>query len=166
MLKAIINDKNSFEIEEKNDLMTLNGAEFDWDISGKDGQFHIIHKHKSYNAELVAADFVSKKLQIKINGKNYSIEIKDKLDILLEKLGMNQLASSAITDIKAPMPGLILEILIKEGTEVKKGDPIMILEAMKMENILKSPGDGVVKKIVVEKGDSVEKNQILINFRG
>ena len=62
------------------------------------------------------------------------------------------------------MPGLILEIKVQPGQEVKKGDPIMILEAMKMENILKSPGDGVVREIKVAVKQNVEKNQVLILF--
>ena len=62
------------------------------------------------------------------------------------------------------MPGLVLDILVKVGDEVKKGDPLMILEAMKMENILKSASDGVIKKINVEKKQAVEKGQVLINF--
>jgi biotin carboxyl carrier protein len=62
------------------------------------------------------------------------------------------------------MPGLIVDIKVEAGQEVKKGDPILILEAMKMENIIKSPGDGVVKAIKVNPRDNVEKNQVLIQF--
>ena len=57
-----------------------------------------------------------------------------------------------------------INLKVAEGDTVKAGDQLLILEAMKMENILKSPGDGVVKKIKVKKGDSVEKNQVLIEF--
>jgi biotin carboxyl carrier protein len=77
---------------------------------------------------------------------------------------MNNLNSQAAKEIKAPMPGLIFDIKVKEGDEVKKGDAVLILEAMKMENILKSPGDGTVKSIKIKKGQSVEKNQVLIQF--
>jgi biotin carboxyl carrier protein len=77
---------------------------------------------------------------------------------------MNNLQNNSAKEIKAPMPGLIFDIKVKEGDEVKKGDPVLILEAMKMENILKSPGDGTVKKIKIKKGESVEKNQVLIQF--
>ena len=62
------------------------------------------------------------------------------------------------------MPGLILDLKVKPGDEVKKGDIVLILEAMKMENIIKSPGDGLVKSVKVKLKDSVEKNQILIQF--
>ncbi|MCL4121821.1 UNVERIFIED_CONTAM: hypothetical protein GTU68_029708 [Idotea baltica] len=62
------------------------------------------------------------------------------------------------------MPGLIHSISIQEGESVKKGDPILILEAMKMENIIKSPGEGIVNKIHVSPQSSVEKNELLITF--
>ena len=62
------------------------------------------------------------------------------------------------------MPGLVIEARVKVGDVVKKGGAVIVLEAMKMENILKSPSDGVVKKITVEKGAVVEKNQVLVIF--
>ena len=74
------------------------------------------------------------------------------------------MANSTIAEVKAPMPGLILDVLAKPGQEVKKGDQLMILEAMKMENVLKAQGEGVISGIEVAKGDSVEKNQVLIKF--
>ena len=77
---------------------------------------------------------------------------------------MDNLSAKKLNHIKAPMPGLVLSILVEEGKEVKKGDALIILEAMKMENILKSPADGIVKKIAVKKGVPVEKNQLLIEF--
>jgi biotin carboxyl carrier protein len=62
------------------------------------------------------------------------------------------------------MPGLIIDLKIKTGDIVKPGDPLLILEAMKMENILKSPGEGTIKNVKVKKGDNVEKGQVLIEF--
>ncbi|MEM1136359.1 MAG: acetyl-CoA carboxylase biotin carboxyl carrier protein subunit [Bacteroidota bacterium] len=86
------------------------------------------------------------------------------MDLLLEKMGINHTSTNTVKDIKAPMPGKILEIICNEGDEIKKGDKVMILEAMKMENVLKSPGEGIVKSIKVKTGDNVEKNHILIAF--
>ena len=77
---------------------------------------------------------------------------------------MDNLAAAKVNEIKAPMPGLVLDIRVAEGDEVKKGDSILVLEAMKMENIIKSPTDGIIKKINVKKGIAVEKNQVLIHF--
>lgn len=158
-------EQRSYNIDYDKVQILLDQEPFDWDVieTGQD-YFHILKDNQSYKAELIEADYDSKLLAIKVNGKIFRIKIKDRFDLLLEKLGMSAVNSSKINDIKAPMPGLILEIQVKEGEEVKKGDTIMILEAMKMENVLKSPGDGIVKNIQVKKGDSVEKNQVLIQF--
>ena len=69
-----------------------------------------------------------------------------------------------INDIKAPMPGLILEVNVEEGAEVQEGDYLLVLEAMKMENTLTAPRDGVVKSVSIKKGETVEKNQLLIEM--
>jgi biotin carboxyl carrier protein len=90
--------------------------------------------------------------------------MQDKFDLLLEKMGMNASASGKVNNIKAPMPGLIIDLRVKDGDLVKAGDPLLILEAMKMENIIKSPGEGVVKSVKVKKGAGVEKGQVLIEF--
>ncbi|MDH5474376.1 MAG: acetyl-CoA carboxylase biotin carboxyl carrier protein subunit [Cyclobacteriaceae bacterium] len=153
------------EVRKEGNTFFINEIAFDWDIIpiGKD-KYHIIYNHQSYNAELITIDPEKKEVTLKINEEVHHILVKDKFDLLLEKLGMANMSSAQLNEIKAPMPGLILSIDIKEGDEVKKGDSIMILEAMKMENVLKSPGDGVVRKIPVKKGDSVEKNTILVQF--
>jgi biotin carboxyl carrier protein len=71
---------------------------------------------------------------------------------------------SKVNEIKAPMPGLVLDIIAEVGQEVNEGDNILILEAMKMENNIKSPTTGVIKEIKCEKGAAVEKNEVLILF--
>ncbi|MTI30260.1 acetyl-CoA carboxylase biotin carboxyl carrier protein subunit, partial [Xanthovirga aplysinae] len=126
--------------------------------------YHIIKDNKSYKAELVNADKNTKSFLFKINGEQIEVNVKDRFDLLLEKLGMNEAAGSKVHELKAPMPGLILDILVKEGEELQKGDPILILEAMKMENIIKSPGNVEIKSIKAKKGESVEKNQLLVEF--
>jgi biotin carboxyl carrier protein len=164
MFKAKINS-NSYDVKFEKSEAFLNEKIFDWDITKTgDRGYHIISNNTSYRAEIINIDKQLKTVLLKLNGKKIEVSLKDKFDLLLEKLGMDTVVTAKVNDIKAPMPGLIIEIQIKEGDEVKKGDPIMILEAMKMENILKSPGDGIVKSIKVKKGDSVEKNHILVLF--
>ncbi|HYG02336.1 MAG TPA: biotin/lipoyl-containing protein [Chryseosolibacter sp.] len=164
MFKASVN-KRSFEIDMSNDAMMLDGQPFTWDLEKiSDGSFHIIYNQKSYTAELVKADHVTKKFDIKINGTIYSVDVKDRFDLLLEKMGMTGSTSAKVNNIKAPMPGLIIDLKVKAGDTVKTGDTLLILEAMKMENIIKSPGEGTVKSVKAKKGDSVEKNQVLIEF--
>lgn len=164
MYKALINNK-TYEVDQNDQSITVNGTVFQWDINKvSDGYFHILYQNKGYRAEIVKTDIASKTITVKINGRNYSVELKDKFDLLLEKMGMNKAATQKVNSIKAPMPGLIIDLKIKTGDMVKQGDPLLILEAMKMENILKSPGDGVIKNLKVKKGDNVEKGQILIEF--
>ena len=127
-------------------------------------QYHLIYNNTSYNVDLIKMNAEEKTLVLKINSTKFAIKIQDKYDELLKSLGMDNLSSKKISDIKAPMPGMVLNILVEEGVAVKKGDALVVLEAMKMENILKSPNDGVIKKIVASKGRAVEKNEVLIQF--
>jgi biotin carboxyl carrier protein len=161
-----VNIKNSvFQVEKSKEKILVDGEIMDWDLSQiSERHFNVVFKGQSINLEIVSLNPESKAVQLKLNNKPCEIQIKDKYDLLLEKLGMNNILQQAAKDIKAPMPGLIFDIKVKIGDEVKKGDPVLILEAMKMENILKSPADGVVKTIKIKKGDSVEKNQVLIQF--
>lgn len=126
--------------------------------------YHLIINGKSLVYEVQSIDLNAKKVFVKSNGKVYYIEIKDELDQLIESMGMEIKESGVDTHILAPMPGLVLEIAVTEGAEVKKGDILLILEAMKMENVIKSPGDAIVSKILISPKDSVEKGAVLIEF--
>jgi biotin carboxyl carrier protein len=164
MLKAVVN-KKEFTIEPIEAGMLINGSPLSWDVVEiKQGHFHILYNNKSYSAEVVKVDYATKTVSLKLNNHKYTVDIKDKFDLLLEKMGISATNVGKVNTIKAPMPGLIVTLKVAEGDTVEIGDPLLILEAMKMENILKSPGDGVVKKILIKKGDSVEKNQALIQF--
>lgn len=169
MYNITINGKNTLKSElnfiNGKVAGTLNGKAVEADILNVGNQeYHLLLNNKSYNILLVKADYAEKKLTVKVNGKKYTLDVKDKYDELLHNLGLDNIASKKINDIKAPMPGMVLNILVGEGQAVKKGDSLLVLEAMKMENVLKSPTDGVIKKVVATKGNAVEKNQLLIQF--
>ena len=164
MVQAKVNG-NIFEVISDENGYRVNGNEFQWDnVKISDGYFHILYQNKSYRAEVVSIDKAAKRFIIKINGKSYAVDLKEKFDLLLEKMGMNNVAAGKLNHIKAPMPGLIIELKVKVGDVVKPGDQLLILEAMKMENILKSQGEGTVKNVKVKKGDTVEKGQVLVEF--
>ena len=135
---------------------TVDGNAMDGFTLTKDG--------KTYKADLLKVDYKEKSFLVKINGRRVNVKVQDRFDLLLSKLGMAELGSKKINQLKSPMPGLILDIMVKAGDQIKTGDPIMILEAMKMENILKAPADVVVKNIKAAKGKPVEKNELLIEF--
>jgi biotin carboxyl carrier protein len=161
MIKATINGKTEFLVEGK----TLNGQPVEWDLMEvRENTFHIIRNNKGYNATVVSFNRDEKTMVVRVNGNDYEIAIKDKYDLLLQQLGIGAKSSSAVQNIKAPMPGLIINIVVNQGNEVKKGDPLLILEAMKMENVIKSPRDGKVKKVNVVLKQAVEKNQVLLEF--
>ncbi|MBU2929967.1 acetyl-CoA carboxylase biotin carboxyl carrier protein subunit [Winogradskyella psychrotolerans] len=127
-------------------------------------QYHILQDHKPITAEILSADFNNKLYTVKVNNSTYEVDIYDALDLQIEELGFEIGASKQVSDIKAPMPGLILEISVKAGQEVNENDDLLILEAMKMENVLKSPRHGIIKSIEVKQGQTVDKNSLLIEF--
>ncbi|MBX0291239.1 biotin/lipoyl-binding protein [Hymenobacter sp. HSC-4F20] len=148
-----------------NGTTTVDGQPFAWDLTPLgDGRYHILYNSQSYTAELVAIDYTAKTLALKLNGQRLELQAKDRFDLLLDKLGMSNAAASKVNELKAPMPGLIVDIRVAPGQAVQKGDPLLVLEAMKMENILKAPGDGTVAAIKVSLRDNVTKGQVLVQF--
>jgi len=127
-------------------------------------QFHILKDSQPYTAEIVNANFLAKTYSVKVNGNLYTVAISSPLDKLIKDMGFEVGASKQINVIKAPMPGLILEMSVTVGQEVKENDCLLILEAMKMENSFLSPRAGIIKSISASKGDAVEKGQLLIEF--
>ncbi|TAF94001.1 MAG: acetyl-CoA carboxylase biotin carboxyl carrier protein subunit [Cytophagia bacterium] len=165
MLKVTVNEKQTFEVETALAGILINNQAFEWDlIELGNRQFHVLQDGCSYNAEVLEANYAEKTFTIKLNGVVHEVAAKDRFDLLLEKMGMSNVAKNKVNHIKAPMPGLIWEIKIKPGDVVQAGDVVLVLVAMKMENALKSPGEGVVKTVKVQQGNTVDKNQILVEF--
>ena len=128
------------------------------------GSYHLLVEGVSYRLEVLSSDTDSKKYTFRINGKKTDVVLRDRFDDLLKEMGMDAAASPRAGDLKAPMPGLVVDVPVQEGQQVEKGDTLVILEAMKMENALKAPAPGVVRKIAVKKGQAVEKNETLIHI--
>jgi len=157
MYKAKVNASYEFDInQEAVDQLDA--------VETSTNKYHILQNNSSIKANIVSSNFNKKAYSVKVNNNTYDVVINDALDQQIAALGFEIGASKKVDDIKAPMPGLILEINVKEAQEVKEDDPILILEAMKMENVINSPRDGVIKSIKVNQGDTVEKNALLIEF--
>jgi len=124
--------------------------------------YHILSENKAYTLEVQSIQ--GKSSVVNIAGKELNITIADEYDQLVDKMGLSVVASQKMTSVKAPMPGLVLEIIVSPGDEVSEGSDLLILEAMKMENVLKASGEGIVKSIEVNKGEAVEKGAILIEM--
>ena len=133
-------------------------------IENGDKSLHLLQDNQSNHISIVHTDFANKKLTLEINGNPYEITIEDEYDQLVKKMGLSSGGAQKLTNIKAPMPGLVLDILVEPGQAIQKGDQLLILEAMKMENVLKAEGEGVVKSIEVVKGATVDKGQVMIEM--
>lgn len=163
--KAFVNGKDAYDVTLDNRDVQLNGAPLDWDIVALgNNRFHVLSNGRSYDACVVNVNREEKSIELLVNNHPYAIQLKDRYDDLLEKLGMSDIATNKLGDLKSPMPGMVLKILVNEGDEVKKGDSLIVLEAMKMENMLKAQGNGLVKSIKVQPGNAVEKGALLIQF--
>jgi biotin carboxyl carrier protein len=160
MLSITIQDKTTVLSEET--LQQLKSLDL---VSLGNKNFNLIQNNESFNISILQYDKEEKIMTTRVNGKVAQIKVQDKFDLLLKELGMSDAKGAKVNHIKAPMPGLIFELAVAEGDQVKKGDKVLILEAMKMENVIKAAGDGTVKKIHINKGQAVEKNQLLIEFQ-
>lgn len=152
-----VDDEHEFELSNEQinhlDLVVLSSK-----------KTHLRHQNHSYHIEFLESDFLNKNYTVKVNGTIHKVAIHTPLDALIKEMGLS--LGSAQTDdvVYAPMPGIILEVLVKEGDVVSRGDYLCVLEAMKMENALAAPRDGKIKSVTIQKGDTVEKGKLLIEF--
>ena len=167
MLKAIVNEKPfALEVAKNGTInVIINGESTPADlVKLGDGRYHLLAGQRSMKVFLKKYSAAEKTLELDVDGGRASVAIKDGMDLLLEKMGLGNALAAAVNDLKAPMPGLVLKVEVAEGQTVNKGDALCVLEAMKMENVLKATTTATVKAIRVKAGDSVEKNQLLIEF--
>lgn len=126
--------------------------------------FHLLRDNKAFKIKVLHTDYDKKVISIEVNGNKYTMKISDSYDQMIDKMGLLLGASQRAQDIKAPMPGLIIDVMVEEGQEISEGTPLIILSAMKMENILLAQADGVIKSINVKKKDTVDKGQLIIEI--
>jgi biotin carboxyl carrier protein len=165
MLQITVNDNNSFNIKQEDGQWYLNDIPVNVDMQQQsNGLISILYNNKSYVALIEKKDVKNKELTIRIDGQVYKIGIKEPIDQLLASMGMDMKSMQKAEPIKAPMPGMVLKILVEPGQQINKGDGLVILEAMKMENILKASSDATVKAIKVNERTAVEKGTVLIEL--
>jgi len=158
-------NQRDYKISIEGTETTLNGKPFSPDVSVlAPGKLHVVWNDRSYLAEVLEINRSEKTFRIRVNQNTYTLQVRDRYDALLRQLGMDTGGQKHINDVKAPMPGLVLRVMIEPGQSIRKGDTLLILEAMKMENVLKAPADGIVSKILVTQGDKVEKNQVMVSM--
>ncbi len=165
-MKAIVN-KRDFNIIEKTGQpgsFEVNGKNITIDIiSPEKNVMHILFGSRSYRVHIIQYNEEQRIVTVGVNGCNYDVKLKNESDELLERLGLSAKVHKAAV-VKAPMPGKVIDIMVKAGDRVNKNDSMIVLEAMKMENLIKAQSDGIVKQIHVTKGMAVEKNQELVTM--
>jgi biotin carboxyl carrier protein len=153
------------DFQPRTGVALLNDEPVGWDIQPTGPRtFHILAEGRSLTAELVEIDRTAKTVRLLVSGNEYTVQLKDRFDLLLEQMGMAGAGARQISELKAPMPGLVVGVRVEVGQHVPKGEPLLVLEAMKMENILKAPADVTIKAIRVNLRDNVQKGQVLISF--
>jgi biotin carboxyl carrier protein len=165
MYNIQINEGKALSLALAEGKINVNGSDIQWDIQIlPNGSFSIIANNKSFVAFLESVDRAKKTMALRIENNIYNIKIQEPIDLLLSKMGLDISKTQKVDPIKAPMPGLVLKIMVAEGQTIKKGEPVLILEAMKMENVFKAAADATVKAVKINAGQAVEKGEVLIEL--
>lgn len=163
-----LNDKDyKVEFDDKDlSMIHLNGKPFRVELlkDFEDNIYSFLVNQKMAQVEFELEEDGS--LAIDHEGISYQVSVTDELKKLLDVYIRTSSASSSAGHgkVKAPMPGMVVKVLVKEGLPVTKGDKIIIIEAMKMENAISSPVTGTVKSIKAREGTPVEKDALLIEI--
>ncbi|CAH1000340.1 hypothetical protein LEM8419_01493 [Neolewinella maritima] len=132
------------------------------DVSQASNIYHLLQHGRGYRCELLHLDRSNRRVDVRINGRQFSVQLDGPLQQLVEQLGFATAPVLAAGNVTAPMPGLILSLNVATGDTVEAGSPLLVLEAMKMENVIKATAPGTVKTIHVAQGQAVDKQQLLI----
>jgi len=147
-------------IDEKH--VSVDGKVYEVDFESVSGQpvYSLILDGKSHESYVAQGD---PDWQVLIRGRLYAVTVEDEREKRLRSAAGGGVAETGEFHLRAPMPGLVVTILVGEGQEIKKGQVLLILESMKMQNELKSPRDGTIGRIRVKAGETVEQKQTLLS---
>lgn len=157
-------DNQEFQIEivdERHIRIGERLLEVDFQAISGQPVFSVILDGKSYESFVYQGD---EDWEVLIRGRQYQVKIEDEREKRLKAAAGGGVAEGGEFHLKAPMPGLVVSILVEEGQEVKKGQVMLILESMKMQNELKAPRDGVIGRVRVKAGESVEQKQSMLSL--
>ena len=129
-----------------------------------DVEYLIILNRKSYRAVIKNINEDSGNVLVSLNDKDFDCYVSTPLDQTIEALDLSSKEKAYSKNLVAIMPGMVLDVMVSKGQIVQEGDPLMILEAMKMENVLKAASEGLVKEVYCNASDAVEKGQLLIEI--
>ena len=157
---------NQYKVMANGFEFTFDGAEIAVaDLVHRTGnQFHLLHNNRSVNAEVLQYDAAAKTAQVLIEGELFEIKIKEELDQMLDQMGFSNVTVRQQKQIKAPMPGMVTAVAVTAGQQVKEGERLLILEAMKMENSIIIHNDATISRVAVKAGQAVDKGQVLVEL--
>lgn len=157
MYKVLIKDQEIIVTQEDLDQLDVS-------FDKNHGFYQVLENGKAHRIIPMEQSHNGKVQTLQINNLNLDLEILNPLDQQVESMGLSNIDENKSKSIHAPMPGLIIDIMCNEGDEIHEGTSLLILEAMKMENVIKAEGSGTITKIYKNIGDSVEKGQIIIEI--
>ena len=121
MYKALVNGKE-YQVEMDGAHSRINGSDFSADVvEFKKGKFHVIRNNRSFTAEVISRNEEEKSFVIRVNNHDYTVKVKDKYDLLIREMGMDAEEGRKVNDIKAPMPGMVLKVMVENGQAIQKG---------------------------------------------
>ncbi len=138
--------EQNISIEQTPDGFTL------MSINGKQFPVEIISNHQN-------------EYELMVNGVSYNFSIETPFSLRRKKVLLNNISETSVIRLKAPMPGKILEVLVKTGDSVNAGDTLVVLEAMKMQNAILASIKGTIKKVHVKENDAISKSDLLIEIQ-
>ncbi len=156
-------EKYDVEIKKKNGQMyyTFNGEEIPFELKETSpSEITFTSERKRFPFYYVRKN--SGKYLVSINNCSWDISVIDIRSKILGRVGGGE---EQITEVTAPMPGKVVRVEVKKGEKVKKNQVLLAIEAMKMENLIKSPRDGIIEDVLVTEGDSVEAKAVLVRFK-
>lgn len=163
-MKAVISGK-TFELSRQGDRWLADDCALPEIIRQlPNGNWLLREEGRLLEMEVESVSKDKKHFRIRSGDQKIDVVLRDRSDELLEKMGFRETGSAASASVRAPMPGLISKVIVEAGAVVSAGDPLFVLDAMKMENLVKAPVDGTVSVVLIKPGDRVEKGQDLILF--
>ena len=167
MVNSKINS-NSYKVEfEKTNKLKgiVNANDFEFAIKSENANSYcVVMDGIEYDIDVISTDTSKKIVKMFVNGKVFDFELEDKFDLLIKDLGFNNVIDSSEKFVKSTMPGLVIDVHVQNGSIISKGDKLLTIEAMKMENVIKASENYRVKKVNIKKGDTVEKNDVLFEL--
>jgi biotin carboxyl carrier protein len=141
------------------------GSEESWDWKQlAPGVFDVRMGNRNVRIERMDGPDPKGNIAVRVNGVVQTLQVLNQQQLLLESMGMTAGAETQEKHVESPMPGKILQVMVSPGAEVGEGDSLLVLEAMKMENVIRAPRAGIIEEVQARVGEAVEKAAVLVTY--